>query len=374
MPRQRRFRLVHVDRESPGYTRRRCGRGFSYLDVDGKNVLRGEVRDRLRTYKIPPVWTDVWIATPPNGHLLATGRDSKRRVQYLYHPLWHRIKQVEKFSQIAAFGNQLPKLRRRLRRDLNDRRLSKRRVIASVIRLLDRGHLRIGNEQYFEANGTRGATTLDTENVHLDGQDIQIEFQGKSGQARQIDLRDPLLARSIRDCSQLDSQFLFAYRDTRGDTQPVRSTDVNRYLRRAIGGNWTAKTFRTWGGSVAMIAAAAEHPIDLRRDPSGQELRGDSLRRAAEAETAARVRRVASTLGNTPAVCRESYIHPELLQASKTADLDRWIDHYQPPSYRSDLNVDEVRLLDWIDDNEAFETTRLDQVAPETVVARRHAA
>ena len=318
--------LVHVDYHTPGITRRRCGRGFTFLDPAGRTV-RGDRRDAIVALAIPPVWDDVWICPRPDGHLLATGVDPDRRRQYRYHPRWQALSSQTKFAGLAEFGRRLPKLRRQVRRDLNDPRLSHRRVTAGVVRLLDRGHVRVGSRRYFERHGTTGATTLTPEDVGVDGDTVELDFTGKSGRQRHVEIHDAKLADLLSECSELDGQFLLHYVDASGLVKPVRSTDVNRYLRRHTGRRVTAKDFRTWTGCVAALDWLTGEGADT---PPGR------------SRAAAMVRAVSEQLGNTPAVCRSSYIDPGLLEAAERGG---------PPAgrveRRSELTVAESRFLAW---------------------------
>ena len=244
---------------------------------------------------------------------------------------------AEKFDSLHAFAERLPKLRRKLRRDLHRPGLSKRRVVASVIRLMDRGHLRVGNDRYLMTNGSRGATTLSGQNVDLEGDDINVHFRGKSGQHRSVRFRDPLVAKLVATVSELDAQRLFVYEDRCGQLRPIDSTDVNRYLRRSAGQETTAKTFRTWAGCV--LALQFFHQLWL----DGKEIRQKKM--AVDV-----VKRVAAELGNTPSVCRSSYIHPELLAAASDGSLESWFSAFAQDDSLPDLrelNSDERRFVAW---------------------------
>ena len=328
--------LRHSESTDPGWTRRRCGRGFTFLDEHGRTIRDRGVRHRLLALAIPPAWNNVWICTDPRGHLQATGWDAAGRHQYIYHPKWHELQAVEKFDSLNSFAQRLPKLRRKLRRDLNRPGLSKKRVVASVIRVMDRGHLRVGNDRYLQSSGSRGATTLGGENVDLCGDQIQVQFRGKSGQSRSVQFRDPLVAKLLTTISDLDAQRLFVYEDRRGELRPIDSTDVNFYLRRSAGRDITAKTFRTWAGCV--LALQFFHELWLGGQPIGQKKSSVEI-----------VKRVAAELGNTPSVCRSSYIHPDLMSAASDGSLAEWFadtDDESLPTIR-ELNIDERRFLAW---------------------------
>lgn len=322
--------LVYVDYHGPGISRRRCGRGFSFFDPDG-NIIRGSDRQRLVTLAVPPIWDRVWMSINPDGHLLATGIDPAGRRQYRYHPRWSEVAAQTKYHGLALFGHRLPRLRRRVRRDLNDRRLSHRRVTAGVVRLLDRGHLRIGSRRYFDSRGTAGATTLTADDVRMEEDHIELDFVGKSGRQRHVEIRDSKLADLLTECSELDGQFLFHYIDRHGEGVPIRSNDVNRYLRRHMGRAVTAKDFRTWTGCVT----------------AWEWLNGAGRReRAGRAKAASMIRVVSERLGNTPSVCRAAYIDPRL---TAMADGSEPCIHASADECRrSELSVAESSFMAWL--------------------------
>ena len=289
--------LVYADLMSPGYSRLKRGRGFTYVGRSGRRLSRPSIVNYCRSLVIPPAWKEVWISPQQNAHILSTGQDQRGRKQYIYHPSWTEYRNRLKFDELPAFGRALPEIRRQVKADLRARRLTKDRVLASVIRLLDKGLIRIGNEQYAKDNGTFGATTLLEKHVEVSGtKRIQLDFRGKSGKQRAITLGCTALARCIRDCQELPGQRLFQYEDESG-RYPVNSSDVNDYLSNITGTDFTAKHFRTWGGSVAALDYALEKT------------------RSRETCTAvSAIKHTASVLGNTPAVARQYYVHPIVVE------------------------------------------------------------
>ena len=293
--------LRYVSDEMPGIRRRRSGRGFAYTGPDGKPVRAADV-SRIKRLAIPPAWTDVWISPSPDGHIQATGRDARGRKQYLYHDRWREVRDEAKYERLVPFGKALPRLRARVRRDLDLRGTPREKVLAAVVRLLDRTLVRVGNEEYARENESYGATTLLDEHVRVQGDRLRFRFRGKSGKEHVIGLLDRKLARLVKLLDELPGQELFQYVDDDGELMPVRSDDVNDYLRDATGEHFTAKDFRTWAGSVLALHALAQ------KDKPESE-------RQAKRELAEAIKWVASLLGNTPTVCRKCYVHSALIEA-----------------------------------------------------------
>ena len=307
--------LIYVSDAEPGIERRKRGKGFFYLGPDGKRIVDERALERIRKLAIPPAYTNVWICTKERGHLQATGRDARRRKQYRYHPAWRATRDDGKFSKMIEFGAQLPKLRRRLKQDRAQQGLPKHKVLAVIVTLLDETLIRVGNEEYARANRSYGLTTLRDKHVKFlrDGR-ATFSFRGKSGRQHEVVLDDRRLGRIIKRCQQLPGQQLFQYVDDEGNRQPIDSGMVNEYLREAMGGNndFTAKDFRTWGGTLRAIAFLA---CQARKQPMTQ--------RAFNSCVASTARAVAETLGNTPAVCRKSYINPVVFEAWKLGVVER---------------------------------------------------
>ncbi|HXO99563.1 MAG TPA: DNA topoisomerase IB [Luteibacter sp.] len=306
--------LVYVCDTDAGITRCKRGSGFHYLDVDGKRVTDKAVLERIRALAIPPAYTQVWICTHERGHLQATGRDARARKQYRYHARWRSTRDRGKFERIVEFGEALPKLRRRLRKDLALPGLPRDKVLALVVSLLEETMIRVGNDAYAKQNNSYGLTTLRSRHVAVSKGRITFHFRGKSGLWRDVDLDDRRLVKAVRRVQELPGQRLFQYLDDEGNRQPVDSGMVNDYLREVTGREFTAKDFRTWGGTVHAVAVLAATALP---EEGGE--------RAVKAALAAAVKEVAGVLGNTPAVCRASYIHPEVFAGWTDGDLHRRI-------------------------------------------------
>ena len=298
--------LRYVLDDEPGVRRRRCGRGFTYLGPRGRTVRDPGERRRFAALAIPPAWEEVWICRHPDCHLQATGRDDRGRKQYRYHPRWREVRDAAKFLEMVGFGEALPGLRRRVDEDLGRRGLPREKVLAAVVRLLEATAIRIGNEEYAKDNGSFGLTTLRKQHAEVEGGRIVLRFPGKGGKDMEIEVRDRRLARIVERCLELPGEELFQCLDDEEEPRPVDSTDVNDYLREIAGEDVTAKDFRTWRASVEAFQALRE-----ACDGDGN---GDASkeRKAAALEV---VDRVAESLGNTRAVCRDFYIHPDLLDA-----------------------------------------------------------
>ena len=298
--------LVYVGDGQPGLSRRATATGFRYLDPAGKPVRDAGTLGRIRALAIPPAYREVWICKIANGHLQATGRDARGRKQYRYHPRWAEVRDREKFGRIEAFGAALPRLRRQLRRDLALPGFPERKVAAMVVAVMADTLVRIGNAGYARDNKSFGLTTLRNRHVSfLRGSRARFRFRGKGGIEHDVVLDDAKLARLVQRCQQLPGQHLFQYRDDEGHVQPVDSGMVNDYLRAAMGEAFTAKDFRTWGGTLAAIRLLAEMPWD---EAGASQRAMAAMRKAVETD-------VARQLGNTPAVCRKSYIDPRVYAA-----------------------------------------------------------
>jgi DNA topoisomerase-1 len=290
-------RIIYCDDSRPGITRRKVRNGWAYFTPDGARITdRGEI-DRLNAVGLPPAYRDAWYCPKANGHIQAVGWDEKGRKQYRYHTGFREAQEAAKYERCADFGHALPRLRRRVEDDLSSRGLPKDRAIAAVVRLLDIGHIRVGNEAYAAANESYGATTLRKEHGRVRGHTLKLRYKGKSGRTRDMKVTDRRLAATVKKMQDLDEQHLFAWVDDAGEAHPVTSSDVNDYIRRASGGDFTAKHFRTWGASVTAFEALANAEADL------------SLKAMLEP--------VVERLGNTPAIARKSYVHPALIALVK---------------------------------------------------------
>lgn len=322
--------LVYVCDTDQGITRCKRGRAFAYLDANGKRITDEQVLTRIRSLAIPPAYSRVWICPDERGHLQATGRDARARKQYRYHVEWRNVRDRGKFERILEFGKVLPTLRRRLRKDLALPGLPREKVLALIVSLLEETMIRIGNDVYAKQNKSFGLTTLLSRHVAVHRGRIDFHFRGKSGQWRDVQLDDPRLVKAVRRVQELPGQRLFQYLDDEGHRQPVDSGMVNDYLRGVTGGEFTAKDFRTWGGTVNAVATLAGTPHP--------EKGGDTALRAT---LAGAVKQVAAVLGNTPAVCRASYIHPEVFAGWLDGELHR---HVPPTGAHASRKLEALTL------------------------------
>ena len=321
--------LCYVDDALPGITRRRCGRGWAYFDARGQRIADRDEIDRLNRVGLPPAYKDAWFCPSPEGHIQAIGYDEKGRKQYRYHPDFRAQQEAAKYDRCASFGRALPLLRARVEEDLLEGRPTRDAVIAAVVRLLDLGHVRVGNEAYAQANRSFGATTLRTRHVKVAGKTVKMRFKGKSGQLQELSITDRNLTRLVKQCQDLPGQNLFQYVDAEGTAQPVTSTDVNAYIREAMGDEFTAKHFRTWGASVIafeQICAAGDTGLTLKQ----------------------MLEPVAKALGNTPAISRKSYVHPALVELVKAHEREP-LGTLQCPRATKYLSGAERGLIDFLE-------------------------
>jgi DNA topoisomerase-1 len=322
--------LRYVSDAAPGITRERRGRGWRYRRPDGTPIVDPHERARIDAIGIPPAWTQVWISPIPDGHILATGRDARGRKQYRYHPRWREVRDATKYYRMGEFGQELPGLRRRVDEDLDRPGLPRERVLAAVIRLMDETLIRIGNEQYARENESFGLTTLRRDHVKIEGPDaFMFEFHAKSGKEQRVRLADPRLATVVHACHELPGHELFAYVDDDGRIVDVGSDDANAYLRAATRATFTAKDFRTWGGSV--IAAETLSRLGPPRSAT------DAKRKIVAAIDAA-----AERLNNTRAVCRKSYVNPRVPESYVDGALD---DAFRRAEERDRLSHSEAAML-----------------------------
>jgi DNA topoisomerase I len=329
--------LRYVTADVPGIRRRRVGGGWAYYAPDGARITDREARTRINRLAIPPAWSDVWICPDPNGHIQATGSDARGRKQYRYHPDFRAARDRSKFSRMLEFSEVLPRLRARLERDLRAPDLSRRQILATVVSLLDKTLIRVGNDEYMRANRSYGLTTLRRRHLEIDGRMLRFSFRGKSGVEHTIAVADPRLARIIQRCRELPGQELFQYRDGHGRRHLISSDDVNDYLRSIAGRDISAKDFRTWGGT--MLAA---RELRERGAPASKSEANRNVLAAIDA--------VAERLGNTRAVCRKYYVHPALIDAYFMGDT---IPQPQPErhtrrSRHAALRRDEILILQFL--------------------------
>lgn len=293
--------LSYCSDEQPGLTRRGRPGAFSYVDSRGRDVEDPRVLERIRALAIPPAWTEVWICPRARGHIQATGRDQKGRKQYRYHADWSAHRATGKFDRMPAFARALPRLRRQVEADLARRGVCREKVLATTVRLLELTLIRIGNAQYARQNRSYGLTTLHKRHLEVDGAALQFSFRGKSGKDHAVSVRDRRLARVIRALQDLPGQQVFKYHDADGVLVSVSSDEVNAYIREAMGEDFSAKDFRTWAATVS--AARALRDVPAPTSPT------DAKRKITVC-----VRAVAGLLGNTPTVCRTSYVHPKVFE------------------------------------------------------------
>ncbi|MHC2017212.1 DNA topoisomerase IB [Methylobacterium sp. CM6247] len=292
--------LTYVDADRPGLTRRRSGTGFSYRDAKGKPVRDPKILKRVRSLAVPPAYTDVWICPRADGHIQATGRDAKGRKQYRYHPDFRQARDSTKFEHIMAFADVLPAIRARVDEDMSRRGLSREKVLATIVHLLEATLIRVGNDDYARTNKSYGLTTLRDPHVTVAGAELTFRFKGKSGKMWNLSVKDRRVARIVKSCQDLPGQELFQYLDDQGETRDVTSADVNAYLREITGQEITAKDFRTWAGTVLAALALQEFEAFDSEAKAKKNLR-------------AAIESVSARLGNTPTICRKCYIHPEIL-------------------------------------------------------------
>jgi DNA topoisomerase-1 len=294
--------LRYVSDDRPGYTRKPSGDDFEYFDTEGKAITDEQRWLRIKRLAIPPAWTDVWICPTPNCHIQATGRDARRRKQYLYHERWRDVRDESKYDRIIAFGKALPKIRRRVAHDLKLSRLPREKVLATVVQLLERTFIRIGNEEYARENKSFGLTTMKDRHVEVKGSKLRFRFRGKSGKEHEIDVTDRRIATIVSKLQDLPGQDLFQYLDDEGEVRDITSQDVNEYLREITGEDFSAKDFRTLAGTVlTAVALNAQEKFESSKQ--------------AKKNISTAIKAVAKILGNTPAICRKCYVHPAIFES-----------------------------------------------------------
>jgi DNA topoisomerase-1 len=299
--------LRYVTDDQPGFSRERKGEEFEYLDQKGKPIRDEQRLLRIKRLAIPPAWTEVWICPSSNGHIQATGRDARRRKQYRYHERWREIRDENKYDRLVNFGKALPKIRRRVKKDLALSGLPREKVLATIVQLLERSLIRVGNEEYARENKSFGLTTMQDRHVDVKGSKLRFRFRGKSGRQHEVDVTDRRIARIVSNLQDLPGQSLFQCVDDEGKVRDITSQDVNEYLREITGEDFTAKDFRTWSGTVlAAIALNAAGEFETKKQAKA------NIKNAIEA--------VAKVLGNTPAICRQCYIHPAILETYLNGD------------------------------------------------------
>jgi DNA topoisomerase-1 len=320
--------LVYVSDASPGITRLKKGRGFVYV-YDNKPLSSKEEMERIKKLAIPPSWTNVWICPLPNGHIQATGIDLRQRKQYRYHNLWNTIRNETKFHRMLEFGKALPGLRLQVEKDLSATELNEKKVIATVISLMERTYIRIGNQGYEKENGSYGLTTLKDRHVTINGSTMVFAFKGKKGVYHEVSLRNRKLARAVKECRDIPGKELFQYYDANHNRKSIDSGMVNSYLKEVTGSDFTAKDFRTWAGSLSI----------LRELKSIGEASSVTERKR---NIVAALDGVSKKLGNTRSVCKKYYVHPGIIRLYEENELQQYL-----------RQLDEIE----VDDNEAGLTT-----------------
>jgi len=301
------YNLRYTEEDDLCFKRRKKGKGFQYLDEKDRNVTDEKLKERFKSLVIPPAWKNVLICSDKKGHIQATGWDKKGRKQYIYHEKWEEFRSVTKFNRLIEFGEALPEIRKQVKKDLRKKSLLRTKVLAVIIRLLEETLIRVGNEIYAEQNKSYGLTTLKDKHIHIKGITIYFHFNGKSGKPFELDLKDRTLAGIVSSCQELPGQNLFQYIDEDGNPRRVESADVNEYLNSIVEKDFTAKDFRTWGATV-ITAENLSRVLPSDNENKNKKLISDV------------VKQTAAELNNTPAVCREYYIHPYI--------IDAWMDGY----------------------------------------------
>jgi DNA topoisomerase-1 len=336
--------LWYVIDSTPGIRRKGAGRGYAYIGLDGKPIRDPEVRKRIKGLAIPPSWTDVWICARTDGHIQATGRDIKGRKQYRYHSRYRAVRDETKFDRMLLFSQLLPKIRNRVERDLSRSGLPRDKVLATVVRLLEKTLIRVGNDEYAKENRSFGLTTMRRRHVEVSGSKLRFEFRGKSGVQRTVAITDRRLADIVQHCQTLPGQELFKYLDDDGRRQDVDSGDINEYLREITGHEVTAKDFRTWAGT--MYAATTLRDIG----PA-------NTQKEAKANVVRAVDKVSERLGNTRAVCRNYYVHPRIIEAYMNGSTVPLASETDPKRRRpkAALRSDELAVLQFLQIRQASE-------------------
>lgn len=294
--------LIYIDHQGKGFRRVKRGKIFEYLDLKDKTIKNKKTLQRIHSLVLPPAWKEVWISPLANGHLQATGRDVRGRKQYKYHPEWRAFRDQTKYDRMLAFGKALPKIRARVKKDLALKGMPREKILATVVEVMQKTLIRIGNEEYAHKNHSYGLTTFRGKHVDIHGAEVTFHFKGKSGVKHNIELRDRRLAKIIQKCHDLPGHELFEYKDKKGNVHSIGSTQVNQYLKEISGEDFTAKDFRTWYGTVlAAEALAAFEEFDSQAQAKKNVLKA--------------IESVAKKLGNTKAICKKCYIHPAIMDS-----------------------------------------------------------
>jgi DNA topoisomerase I len=330
--------LRYVSDASPGYSRKRAGKSFSYYDKDGKRITNAEVLRRIKSIGVPPAYESVWICPSPNGHIQATGLDARGRKQYRYHAKWRELRDQNKYEHIMEFAAALPGLRRRVVTDLKRDGLPREKVLATIVSLLEKTLIRVGNNEYAEQNKSYGLTTMRRKHVDIKGSTLRFDFTGKSGKQWKLQVQDKRIVAIVKRCADIPGHELFKYLDGEGQAHTVDSGDVNRYIKEITRQDFSAKDFRTWAGTVFAAIALAE----FKKYDSQAEAKRNIL---------AAIDRVAKQLGNTRAICRKCYIHPAIIDAYISGDLVEMVEAKIANRFKrqfSKLTTDEIMVLSFL--------------------------
>jgi DNA topoisomerase-1 len=330
--------LTYVSDMEPGIRRKKCGSGFGYFGVSGTQIHDKAILKRIRKLAIPPAWTDVWICSKRNGHLQATGRDAKGRKQYRYHPAFREVRDATKYEHIVEFAKSLPAIRAKVKEHMGLNGLSRNKVLATIVDLMEATLIRVGNDSYAKENKSYGLTTLRNRHVAVNGSELKFHFKGKGGKIWRLQVRDRRIAKIVRACQELPGQELFQYFDESGELKNVTSSDVNSYLREITGREISAKDFRTWHGTV--LAALALHEVE-----------GFEGKSALKRNIKAAIEQVAARLGNTVTICRKCYVHPEILQAYAEGQLSLQIkDEAEQEARKDRLTPQETAVVAFLEE------------------------
>jgi len=338
--------LRYVSDARPGYTRRRTGTSFSYWDADGNRITNKDIIRRIKSIGIPPAYENVWICPAANGHIQATGYDARGRKQYRYHPKWRELRDQDKYEHILQFAAALPQLRRRVANDLKREGLPREKVLATVVCLLEKTLIRVGNSEYADSNKSYGLTTMRRRHVAVKGATLRFEFTGKSGKRWKLAVADKRIASVVKRCAEIPGHELFKYIDDDGEPRAIDSGEVNAYIKEITGDDFTAKDFRTWAGTVIAALALSE----FKRYDSQAE---------AKRNVVAAIESVAKQLGNTPAICRKCYVHPEILNSYMSGELVKMVEGKIAEKFKrqyAKLNSEEITVLAFL--NRRLKTSR----------------
>jgi len=327
--------LKYVSDSNPGYTRKKAGKGFYYLDEKGEKIKDKEVIARLKKLVLPPAWRNIWICPDPKGHLQATGYDDLDRKQYRYHEEWSKIRNETKYHRMLEFGKFLPMVRERVERDLSSRGLNKNKVLALVVSILERTFIRIGNASYEKLYGSFGLSTFRDRHATINGETVFFKFKGKKGVMQEVALKNKRLAKLIKKCRDIPGYDLFQYYDEEGQRQTIDSGDVNEYLKEITSCDFTAKDFRTWGGTLNALQAFRE--IGAHTSPT-----------QAKKNVVKAIDQVCSVLGNTRTICKKYYIHPSLVEAYEEGcllDYVKELDEIEQDESKTGLTCEEKLMM-----------------------------